>query len=216
MNEKESRAELERAKLETRETLQELNEYMFGDGDTPDYSVLADFALAIHRAQRAEFEAAKRWARASRAEPEVRRQADYWSVHDQDVYSCSDLDEEIHRELDGRDMSAWPEELRVMAFVRDTVSPAMHRGLVTHLMEESVEYLDQEYGDFDNGDPCIDAEDLRRAATACANRVVANYRPWTVSRAPELDVMVNVLDWVREHQPQWLWEDSVKNTSHRE
>jgi hypothetical protein len=127
---------------------------------------------------------------------------DYWSVRAQEVYTCTDLDEEICRELDGRD--DWPETLTVMAFVRDTVSPDMHRGLIEHLMEAAVEYLDQEYGDFENGDPCIEEDDLRRAAVACANRVVADYTPWTVVRAPELDVKVNVLDWVRDHQPQWL------------
>lgn len=133
---------------------------------------------------------------------------DYWSVRAQEVYTCTDLDEEICRELDGLGRNNWPETMTVMAFRHDEVSPDMHRGLIDHLMEASVEYLDQEYGDFDCGDPRIDAADLRRAATACANRVVANYTPWTVSRAPELDRTINVLDWVRDHQPQWLWEGS--------
>lgn len=134
--------------------------------------------------------------------------ADYYSIDEKEVYTCDDPDEEVGGYLDGLDPAYWPAKLTVMAFRRDRVSDSMTLLLPITVLESGIELLDQEYGDFEDGDSRLtrghdSLETVEEAARAFASVLLEHYVPWTVTHAPELDVEVDVREWVARERPEW-------------
>lgn len=69
-------------------------------------------------------------------------------------------------------------------------------------LEQVLEVLDEEYGDPD-GDNCKATDAMKQAEQTFLNAVLAEYRPWACERTGK-SVTVNALEWVKEHQPDWL------------
>lgn len=134
--------------------------------------------------------------------------ADYYSIEEAETYTYTDFDEEVGRYLDGLEPAYWPDTVTVMAFTRDRVSDYMRKLLPREVRQHGIELLDQEYGDFLDGDSCLtehpdSREVVEEAARAFAAVILEHYVPWTVSRAPELDVEVDVREWIARERPGW-------------
>ena len=68
-------------------------------------------------------------------------------------------------------------------------------------LESMLESLDEEYANPD-GDPTKPTEKMRTAEAAFIAVVESEYVPWMCEEVASEEV--NVMEWVKEHRPDWL------------
>lgn len=119
----------------------------------------------------------------------------YWGSPDSERYECSDIEDAVDYILDGMHPDV-PEEVVVVA-VRSRKITAQDVG-IRDILERTLEYLDEEYGDPDGGasDPTPAMEE---AAKKLAEVIARDYEVWICD--PVLRVVLDKDDihqWERE------------------
>ena len=122
----------------------------------------------------------------------------YWSVTEDERLTHTDRDDAILLYLDTYDVAHLPATITVTGYARMNVSVRADLAL-----ERVLEVMDEEYGDPD-GDGNEPTPAMIAAAETFARAIEAEYVPWWC--VPVHSETVDVLEWVREHEPQWLDE----------
>jgi hypothetical protein len=125
-----------------------------------------------------------------------------WGVNNPEELSNEDPDEAIGDHLESLKREEWPETLTLHGFVRIKVGENWSSGPLTQVLDE----LDEEYGSPDRSNtkptPAMEA-----AERTFLDAVIAEYKPWACEQIYEEEV--SVLEWVKEHQPDWLEEEKA-------
>lgn len=128
----------------------------------------------------------------------------FWGFPDDYRLTCTDPDEVIDRWLD----DAWPTRIddlpatvEVAGFVPKTVDAA---ALADSVLERMLEDLDDEYGDPDRYDYTEPTPEMRAAAQAFAEVVVADYSVWQCREVERMTVDVRA--WIAAHAPDYAAE----------
>ena len=126
----------------------------------------------------------------------------FWGERDAEEYRHEHIDNAIEDVVE--DHRPWPpgpgDTVEVVGVVRTTI----HLGALSafDIVDDLIERLDEEtLSEDDTESP---RERMLAAAQALVAAVEADYVPWTCDVA--VIVRVPVLEWVREHAPQWLEE----------
>lgn len=122
-----------------------------------------------------------------------------WSCDDGDeelIYT--DMDEAIEYHLDSIAPAPFQGALKVYGYAPCIVSPNEldPRDVVEGLLER----LDEYYGSPDHGTPATQV--MLIAAKGLCEIVIAEYKPWGHDIVETVEV--DVLEWVKEHRPDWL------------
>lgn len=140
----------------------------------------------------------------------------FWSCHeDNEQLTHESLDEAVEHYLDDllhpkmsptEVLAALPGSLDVYGYARDDgPSEKEQRSWAMSLVEQLVEWIDDEYGDPDGGgcgnenEPAC--QDIAREMVETA---LQNYVVWRCSKVETKTI--NVEEWVRRERPDWLVE----------
>jgi len=135
------------------------------------------------------------------------REVIYWDLYCDDRLNFEDRDEAIRdyleyielviENIDGMPF-VLPETIEVFGYARRRISTNCWIPL-----EAVLEHLDEEYGDPDGGwtEP---TEAMSKAEDAFIRVVCDEYEPWSCEEV--WSEQVNVLEWIKEHEPEWLEE----------
>ena len=139
--------------------------------------------------------------------PKTREEAErvcvFWGINDPEDLGAEDPDTAIAEHIESLLRDKWPETVSLHGFVRMTVEykPGRRFGPLANILEA----LDEEYGDpDDNHDETKPTPKMEEAECAFIAAVVAEYKPWTCEEIYQEEV--NVMEWVRANQPDWLEE----------
>ncbi len=129
---------------------------------------------------------------------------DYWSCDKhQERLSAEDMNEAVEQHLDDLECvtADLPEKVTVYGYGRMDVSGHI---LASNPIEDLLDNLASEYGDPDD-----DLEDpspaMLEAQKEFLTVVAREYKPWACEVVKT--IKVNVLDWIREHRPDWIKVD---------
>ncbi len=93
----------------------------------------------------------------------------------------------------------WPEKITVYGFARKKLK--LDR-LSARILERLLEDIDEDYGNPEEA--TTETEAMKKAAEEFVNKVAAEYQVWSCKRVTSEDI--NVMEWVKENEPQWLSE----------
>ena len=134
---------------------------------------------------------------------ETKQEVVYYGGEGDERLSCSTVDEYMESVLDIMPMEKWPETIRVSSFIRLTVD----RREVA-LLDDVLDRLDENYGDPEGyaADAYQPTKEMRDAEKALQDLILKHYKPWMCEDVSSEEV--NVKEWVTEHRPHWLEEES--------
>lgn len=125
----------------------------------------------------------------------------YWTCEkDAHEFSCRSADEAVEGYLSDCGRENWPGKLTVYAHKPRELYKTLELADLT--LEIVLENLDDEFG---GGDESFDVtEALRAAARVFAYVLRREYEVFQCKPAPELNIEVDVQEWVGREKPEWL------------
>jgi hypothetical protein len=123
---------------------------------------------------------------------------EFWTCDDGEELSCRDFDEAVCEYLEDLEPEEWPETLEVRGF--DPMVVAM-----PDVLAKLIDTLDEEYGD-PYGGSTEATEAMREAEHEFLEVVGREYKPWACDQVCVRTI--NVLEWVKANEPQWLENDT--------
>lgn len=137
-------------------------------------------------------------------------------------YTCEDGAERInHRDaeeavqefIEGMMPSEWPLTMKVYAYQRSEIPDKEWTRLEEWLVEAAMEQIDEDYGDPDGLHDTLTKESQEAVEKAFANAVEVmrkHYVPWNCDRAPQHDVEVSVLEFLRDNWDMYKDDDGAE------
>lgn len=126
---------------------------------------------------------------------------EFWDCSmDAEQLSWDEQNVAIEMHLDQIPKDEWPETLTVYGFVRETLKLGNE---AARILEQILESLDENYGNPEEA--TAETEGMKKAAEEFVQKVAAEYQVWSCKRVASEEI--NVMDWVKEHAPQWLAEN---------
>ena len=133
---------------------------------------------------------------------EEKPKVEYWDCSDQsEILHYTEFNDAIEYHLDAVPNIEWPETLTVYGFAREIAKPNI-KWISERALEAVIEGLDEDYG---NPEEQSDwTNEMKNDATEFVQKVIANYQVWSCKQVTSEEI--NVMDWVKEHRPDWLEE----------
>lgn len=127
---------------------------------------------------------------------------EFWDCsEDAEHLSWTSENEAIEMFLDQLPRDEWEEKTTVHGFVRET--PNWDR-CAEHALESVLEWLDGDYGDPDEATE--ETPTMKQAASEFVQKIKAEYEIWSCKKVTSIEV--NTMEWVKEHCPHWLEDNS--------
>jgi hypothetical protein len=130
---------------------------------------------------------------------------EFWDCsEDSEILSYENENDAIEYYLDdylhALPIAEWPEKITLYGFVRETLKLGNE---AARILEQLLEGLDEEYGNPEKA--TTETEGMKKAAEEFVQKVAAEYQVWSCKRVASEEI--NVMEWVKEHCPQWLTEN---------
>lgn len=127
----------------------------------------------------------------------------YWGQEHDETLHNSDIHDKIEQYLDDCHLRKVSEVglFSVVGYERMSVKGQVDADWI---LEAALERLNEEHGDPD-GHWAKPTEKMKEAAKAFAKVVEEEYVPWCCE--PAVEVVVDPLEWAKEHRPDWLEEE---------
>lgn len=119
-----------------------------------------------------------------------------WGLKDDGEWLAEDPNEIIESQADAMRSDEWAAaQITVHRYTRAAIRrfPAF--------LDEVIERLDEEYNAVESTDI---TDSMRKAAADFKAAILREYPVWELDPKGETIVVVSVLEWVKEHRPDWL------------
>lgn len=123
---------------------------------------------------------------------------EFWDCSDSiEILMWDNFNLAVEMHLDDRPRDEWPERLTVYGYARQT--PKWEH-LPQRVLDRFLEDLDEDYGNPEEA--TTQTEAMLVAAKEFVEKINAEYTVWSCKRVATEEI--NVMDWVKEHAPNWL------------
>lgn len=129
----------------------------------------------------------------------------FWGLEDQEHLTCTDPDDVIRYLVEdiprGENLADYA-GVTVYEYKPVTVD----RRLIEAHFHEVLTTLDENYGpDISSNDPYEPSDAVKDAYRAFVDALLKDYTPWRCEKTGKSETY-NLLDWIRENEPEWLEE----------
>jgi hypothetical protein len=129
---------------------------------------------------------------------EVKKERRYWSLGDDEEMPWSDPHDVVEDHLQAVDVSQFTEEDTLIVY---EYAPMEIDLKPLGVLDALLETLDEEYGN--PNEYTKPSNKMKEAEQVFIKAVLDEYHIWACEQTGE-NVVVKVLEWVREHNPEWL------------